>query len=82
MMEIRVRKDSINSTAYRAKFCYRRFLDADSETRICIFLSIIFYLLIYYFLIIYTGTFKSNKYNELNIDKKKIPARKILVAVK
>jgi len=32
MMEIRMRKDSVNPAADRAEFRYRRFLDADSET--------------------------------------------------
>jgi len=31
MMEVCMRKYSVNPTTDRAKFCYRRFFDADSE---------------------------------------------------
>lgn len=35
MVEVRMREDSVNSTTNGTKFCYRRFLDTDSEIRVC-----------------------------------------------
>jgi len=70
MMEIRVRKDSVNPATDRAKFCYRRFLDADSgmqfRTERFIYMQRC-----------------DEKCDELQMrDMNKIPAGKIFVAVK
>lgn len=70
-MEIRVREDSVNPAADRAKFRYRRFLDADSEK-------------LQFYTGRYTYTRNDNKHCD-ELDKrgaKEIPAGEVFVAVK
>lgn len=69
MMEVCMRKYSINPTANRAEFCYRRFFDADSEIQ--------FYIGKFLHKFIYNKNVTNYEW-----DMKEIPAGKIFVAVK